>query len=238
MTGPTSGFADWQQYASWRGQMFFNQGITLANNELRNLGRYAVGNYASVRVRIAANANGAEVYLWGADDVFDNGLHLIKRWVTRPNTSIHALIPVPTTYIKVEIQGEPTAAWDGTVSVQPVNVATDKVHYYGFNGIAQVFGANLGPGGTAFYYPPVLLPGPAHFWGITDLAGADVIFYIATYTSANVEDIVLESYRQAPAVGMRDNLEIPERPWWVRVLNNTAANRVYYFTVTPRGNLT
>lgn len=238
MTGPTSGFADWQQYASWRGQMFVNESVTLSNGGLQSLGQFAVGNYASVRVRIFSIANGAEVFLYGQDDEFGSQRHLIKRWVNRPNTSIHCLVPIPTTYISAEVQGEAAAAWDGYVAIQPVNVAVDKVHYYGFNSSVNVFNANLNPGAVAQFYPPVLLPGPAHIWALSAGGLVNVQYEAWTYTSAGVDDILLCQYQNIPAIGLNDQFEIPERPWRLQVRNATAANQVYFFTVTSRGNLT
>jgi hypothetical protein len=238
MTGPTSGFPDWQQYASWRGQMLLDAAPNIGANQAFGLGSYAMGNYASVRVRITSSVGRTDIYLYGTDDTSGGGKHLIKRWVASTDTSIHCVIPIPTTYIQIEGFSATVGGWQGTVSVQPVNVATDKVHYYGFNSLTVVEGANINPGATIVTYPVVLLPGPAHFWGFCSNSPADVIYTAWTYDRDGVNDKRLGQWRSFPAIGLNTDFELTEHSWRMEVFNNTAINQIYFFSVASRANLT
>lgn len=238
MTGPTSGFADWQQYASWRGQYLFNGGANPGAGTAQTLGQWSIGNYASVRIRVFTVANGADILLWGMDDQFGSQQHLIKKWVSRLDTSINALAPIPTPWIKLEVQSEPANSWNGYIQLQPVNVAADKVHYYGFNTFVNVLAQAYNPAQIRNHYPPVLLPGPAFIWADSNAAGVDVIYQAWTYDSAGNDETLISTWRRISVDGLHDNFEIPERSWRMKVWNNTAANQVVSFTVTSRGNLT
>lgn len=238
MTGPTSGFPDWQQYASWRGSLAIDDAPNVAAGAAFGIGSFAMGNYASVRVRITTSVGRTEIVMLGEDDPFGAGQHLIKRWIASTDTSVHCVIPVPTTYVEFEGTADAALGWQGTISVQPVNVATDKVHYYGYNSIVTAENIVINAGVTHTYYPVVMLPGPAHFWGATNVAGVDVIHTAQTYDRNGVTEHRIATFRQFPAIGANIDFEIPERAWRMTVFNNTGAAQTYFFAVASRANLT
>jgi hypothetical protein len=238
MTGPSSGYPDWQQYASWRGLTLYSQQIDFTPGATQSIGEWAMGNYASIRIMMSGITNGAEVFLFGADDEFGTQEILVERWVVRPDTVIRVVVPVITPWVRMEAVGAAGVNSSIVVNVQQCNIATEKAYYAGSDSVVSAYNIVLPAGNTNIYYPPVLLPGPAHFWGFVQNPGVVVIFEIWLYDTLGARTDLIEHYRLIPTTGTHDQLVLPAKPWRMEVTNSTGVNQTFYFTVTSQGTLT
>lgn len=238
MTGPTVGFPDWQQYASWRGPEVAGQIYNVGNNVGIQIAELPAGNYASIRIRAFTFGGAAQLRLYGENDQFGSEQVIIKQWTIIPNTSLHCVIPIPTSWILLELTSSNTLGWNGSVDANLTNVSADKPHYYGHNSVLDAYNLVVNAGATALHYPPVFLPGPAHLWANTDTMPQNVAFNVVTFDSSLVTDELLAQFYQVTATNSNYDFEIPEKAWRLEVSNLSAAPRTYYFAVTSRGNLT
>lgn len=237
MTTPTSGFPDWQQYASWRGVSLLNADIALAAGGSQTVLKTSVGNYASIRLILEGLGNGAEVQVFGGDSFSSPNQWLINRWVVRPDTVIRTVMPVLTSWIQIDVVSQAALGSTTRINVQPVNVAFDKLHYFGHQNILNVEARAIAAAATDLWYPTVLFGGPAHMWITTTPAPVDVVFNIETYNSDATRLDRIGQWRNVPGDSHFD-LQLPAKSWRMNALNNTGAGQTYYFSIAPQGMLT
>lgn len=237
MTDPTSGFPDWQQYASWRGQTLLSSIVSPGAGGTTTAVTASVGNYASLRIILEGQANGVEVQMFGGDSAISPNQWLINRWIVRTNTVIRTVIPVLTSWVQIVVVSQAGLAGSVFIHVQPTNVASDKLHYFGHQNILNVENRAIAAAVTDFWYPAVLFGGPAHLWAITVPASVDLLFQVETYNS---DGTILERIARWRlfAAEFNTDFQLPSKSWRISVLNVTAGAQNYYFTITPQGMLT
>jgi hypothetical protein len=237
MTVPATGFPDWQQYASWRSVLLFNDQVATAAGGTTSIGPFALTNYGSVRLSAAAVANGAEVQMFGCADRFKSQAELLGRWVIRSETSLRITMPNPQSFVYLDLVAEPALNATTEIKLQAVNTATDKPHYHGAVPFVGTAANVIAAGATELWYPNTILPGPAHMWLNVGAAAVNVVFRLFTRNTDGTDNNWIAQW-QAPGGDLHSDFMLPAQAWRLAVINGTGVNQTYYFAITNQGNLT
>lgn len=234
MTGPTTGYPDWHPTGQWRGTALVDTAFNIPAGNTSAFGLFSVSQFASAEVRITTNAGGGTCDAVASDTgAFLSG-NTFQEWIVRINTEIWFRIPWPRDFLEIDLTAGALAAWVGNITIQPSNHAVGKTYFPMFGGGVSAQGPVIAAGLKANYQPQSLMPGPAHVWMLTGAGGIDVQFNFHKLTPEGALGDIFAQWRQIPAVGLNDSIELPETAWVVQVWNNTGGNQFYYIAVTPR----
>jgi hypothetical protein len=155
-----SGFPDDQAYANWHGLVLENGAITVPGAGT-TYGPFAVHNFASVKVLLTFSGG---TVIWQmnyyADEAMTQQVGSYQMYATN-QTSVSALVPADGPWLEIVASCPGGDAVNLTVSVQPCNVATQRIAYLGYGGCVASGSVSCPANSDLFYFPEWVTPGIA-----------------------------------------------------------------------------
>lgn len=222
------GYPDFQAYPQWRtGNVAtaYQQTLAPGNNVIYSA---AVSYYGSMFLRVFPQSSSycKITVAWYLDSAHTEGVGT-DTWLCNTNSFLDVIIPIKATYVVVTLDNTAAVDWTGTTYISLLNVLTPEYKYPVAAQVITAAAVTLAASSSDYYYPSVLLRGPAmiSFHPFDTSAKLDVFVNQTDETGAE-NGLLLNM--AAPTAVITQLFYIPDVPLELKVQNlDSAASHKY-----------